>query len=126
MATARMDDIRRQRDPVLKAAVESSATVDQQAWGMLFRTRDLLVRQRTQAEPGGEVPSAPEGLHRRREGLDSHRGDRADPRHGHQTAHLVVLPGRRPDFPVKAKDLLAKPGNLVQQKAGQITDRSMG
>ena len=45
------------------------------------------------------------------------------PRHGHQTAYFVVLPGSCPDFPVKAIDLLAKPGNLVQQKAGQIADR---
>ena len=37
------------------------------------------VLARHQAEPGGKVPVAPEGLHRRREGLNRHRGDRADP-----------------------------------------------
>lgn len=42
---------------------------------------------------------------------------------GHQTAHRVVLPGSRPDFLLEAIDLFAKPGNLVQQKAGQIADR---
>ena len=40
-----------------------------------------------------------------------------------QTAHLVVLPGSGPDLLLKAIDVLAKPGNLVQQKAGQLADR---
>ena len=52
-----------------------------------------------------------------------HRGDRADPRHRHQAARLVVLPGSRPDFLLKAIDLLAKTGDLLQQKACHLADR---
>jgi len=72
------------------------------------------------AQPGGEVPCAPEGLPRRREGLNRHRSDRADPRHRHQTTSLVVLPSRRPDFPVKASDLLAKPGQITAASAASF------
>jgi len=81
------------------------------------------VLARHKAEPGSEVPAAPEGLHRRCEDLDRHRGDRADPRHAHQAPCFCILPCAPVGFLLQALDLRVEPGDLFEQKRAQLADR---
>ena len=81
------------------------------------------VLARYEAQPGREVATPLEALHRRREGLDRHRGDRPDPWHGHKPLHVLILPRSRMDLPLQVSDLPIETFNLLKQKATQRADR---
>ena len=58
----------------------------------------------------------PEALHRRREGLDRHRGERTDARDTHQPYRLFVLARPLTQFLLQSRDLLVERGDLTEQQ----------
>ncbi len=84
---------------------------------LLFSTGGMLSRH--QAEPGGEVATAPELLHRRGEGFDRERGDRADPACLQLARHLrFVRHGRNPGF--QGVDPVGQMGGLLEEHAADV------
>ena len=81
------------------------------------------VLERHEAEPGRKVAPAPEALHRRGEGLDSHRGDRTDPRGRHVPDRLLVLARASAELPFQGADLRVKTVDLLEQNAAQLASR---
>ena len=63
---------------------------------------------------GREVAPAPEARHRRREGLDGHRRDRTDPRHGLQAGGHLAPCGLEAQCALEPRDLLGTGGDLVE------------
>ena len=80
------------------------------------------VLSRHEPEPGREVTATPEALHRRRKGLESHRGDRADPRYRHKASRLFVPSRANVKFLLQSDDLLAEACDLLKQKAAQLAN----
>ena len=76
-----------------------------------------------QPEPGGEVTTPPEALHRRREGLDRRRRNRPDPRNTHQAFRLLVRVSARAEPSLQLQDLRFEAGDLLKQNAAQFADR---
>ena len=80
------------------------------------------VLPRCQPDPGREVAPAAEALHRRRKGMQRHRADRADAGDRHQPLHVLAHPDPGTDLLLKAGDLLAESGNLLEQQFGALSD----
>ena len=72
---------------------------------------------------GGEVPPAPEALHRRREGQYRRRADRPDSRDAHQTPRLLVLVSARADPALQFPDFPVQAGDLPEQKPVRFASR---
>ena len=81
------------------------------------------VLARHQPEPGREVAPAAEALHRRREGLDRRRADRADARDRHQPRSLFVAPRVDADLLLQAGDLRIEGRDPLQQERAQLMHR---
>ena len=77
-----------------------------------------------QAQPGREVPAAPEALQRRHERLDRHRAQRADSRHTHQPHRPFIFARPLPQVPLQLRDLLVEVTDLNEQQRAQLPNRA--
>ena len=80
------------------------------------------VLTRHQAEPGGEVAAAPEALHRRRESLQRHRGDRTAPRNRHQSRRFFVPAGANMELLLQTTDLSIEFHDPIKQELARFAN----
>ena len=77
-----------------------------------------------QTQPGRGIPTTPESLHRRREGLDRHRRQRPDSRDANQPDRLFVFARPLTQFLLQLRDLLVELGDLNQRQRARLPNRA--